>query len=245
MEENSKTRIAAIGDIHVKIGDRGKWKSFFEKTSQENDILLLCGDLTDTGDEEEAEILAEDLRSCSIPVVAVMGNHDHEKGRAKTLRNIIRSDNVHLLDGESVIINDVGIAGVKGFGGGFDRYMLSMFGEEAMKDFVQEAVDESLQLDRALARLEAQSDDIKKVAIMHYAPVKETVIGEPEPIFPFLGCSHLAEPLDRRNVAAAFHGHAHAGTMKGTTPGGVEVYNVSHQILEKEGYNNSCFVYEV
>ncbi|MDM1295682.1 hypothetical protein HX021_15430 [Sphingobacterium sp. N143] len=121
---------------------------------------------------------------------------------------------ITLLDGEAIVIENIGFVGVKGFGGGFDRYMLSMFGEEAMKNFVQEAVNESLLLDRALARLEQDHPEIQKVALMHYAPIAETVIGEPKEIYPFLGSSHLVEPLQRRKVAAAFHGHAHAGKFK-------------------------------
>jgi Icc-related predicted phosphoesterase len=176
--------------------------------------MVICGDLTDTGDESEAQILAEELRSCTIPVVAVLGNHDFEKGRHKLIRQIVQKENVHVLDGEAVVVGNIGFAGVKGFGGGFDNHMLSMFGEGAMKAFVQEAVDEALRLDRALARLDAEYHCDKKVAIMHYSPIKETVVGEPEVIWPFLGSSRLAEPLNRRDVAVAFHGHAHVGKLE-------------------------------
>ena len=115
-------------------------------------FLVIAGDLTDTGDEMEAEVLADELKSCTVPVVAVLGNHDFEKGRHKLIRQILLKAGVHILDGESVVIGDVGFAGVKGFGGGFDKHMLSFFGEGAMKAFVQEAVDEALHLDRALSR---------------------------------------------------------------------------------------------
>lgn len=244
-EQGKKVRIAAVADIHVKVGDQGKWVDFFKEVSENADVLLICGDLTDTGDEDEAELLAEDLKACSIPVVAVFGNHDCEKGREKMLRQIIRGTNVHVLDGESVVIEGVGFAGVKGFGGGFDKHMLSMFGEHAMKAFVQEAVNEALHLDRALARLEANPEPLKKIVVLHYAPIKETIKGEPEPIYPFLGSSHLAEPLNRRSVTAAFHGHAHAGMLEGETSGGVKVYNVSHQILMKSGFEKPYFIYEL
>ncbi|MBT1700682.1 metallophosphoesterase, partial [Fulvivirgaceae bacterium PWU4] len=151
-----------------------------------------------------------------------------------------------VLDGEAVVIKDIGFAGVKGFGGGFDNYMLSMFGEGAMKAFVQEAVDEALRLDRALARLDADHEHVsKKVALMHYSPIKETVIGEPEPIFPFLGSSRLSEPLNRRQVVAAFHGHAHVGTLEGKTSTGVRVFNVSKPILVKAGYKCPFYMLEV
>jgi Icc-related predicted phosphoesterase len=245
-EEEKKTRIAAVGDIHVKETDKGKWQEYFKEVSRQADILLICGDLTDTGDESEAQVLSEELRACTVPVIAVLGNHDFEKGRHKLIRQIVQKDNVHVLDGEAVVINDIGFAGVKGFGGGFDNYMLSMFGEGAMKAFVQEAVDEALRLDRALARLDADHDHVsKKVALMHYSPIKETVIGEPEPIFPFLGSSRLSEPLNRRQVVAAFHGHAHVGTLEGKTSSGIRVFNVSKPILIKAGYKCPFYMLEV
>jgi Icc-related predicted phosphoesterase len=234
--ENGKIRIAAVGDIHVREGDKGKWIEFFKEVSAKSDVLVIAGDLTDTGDEMEAQVLADELKSCTVPVVAVLGNHDYEKGRHKLIRQILLKQGVHILDGEAVVICGVGFAGVKGFGGGFDRSMLSFFGEGAMKAFVQEAVDEALHLDRALSRLNAEEAvDIKKIALLHYAPISETVIGEPESIFPFLGCSRLAEPLNRHKVFAAFHGHAHIGTFEGKTNDNVPVYNVSKPLLMKMG----------
>lgn len=235
MESVSGTRIAALADIHVRESDKGRWTDLFKDVSRNADILVIPGDLTDTGDEMEAEVLVEELKVCSIPVVAVLGNHDYEKGRHKLIRQILLKAGVHILDGEAVTIGNVGFAGVKGFGGGFDKQMLSFFGEGAMKAFVQEAVDEALHLDRALARLDADRSDVKKIAILHYSPIRDTVIGEPEAIFPFLGCSRLAEPLNRHKVAAAFHGHAHIGTLEGKTSGGISVYNVARPILQKEG----------
>lgn len=244
-EETKKIRIAAVGDIHIREGDKGKWAPCFKEASKTADVLIICGDLTDTGDEGEAQVLAEELKSCTIPVVGVLGNHDFEKGRHKLIRQMVQNDQVHILDGEAVVIKGIGFAGVKGFGGGFDRHMLSMFGEGAMKAFVQEAVDEALHLDRALARLDQEHDNIKKIAIMHYSPIESTVIGEPEAIFPFLGSSRLAEPLSRRKVVAAFHGHAHIGTLEGETSGGVKVFNVAKPILTKAGFEYPFFTYEV
>jgi Icc-related predicted phosphoesterase len=245
-EQGKITRIAAVGDIHVRENDKGKWQEYFKEVSKKAEVLLICGDLTDTGDEGEAQVLSEELRACSIPVVAVLGNHDFEKGRHKLIRQIVQKENIHVLDGEAIVIGDIGFAGVKGFGGGFDNHMLSMFGEGAMKAFVQEAVDEALRLDRALARLDAEHDHItRKIAIMHYSPIKETVIGEPEAIFPFLGCSRLSEPLNRREVAAAFHGHAHIGTMEGKTSSGVRVFNVSKPILTRAGYQCPFYLLEL
>ena len=244
-EENRKVKIAAVGDVHVKESDKGRWVACFKEVSKQADVLLICGDLTDTGDEGEAQILAEELKACSIPVVGVLGNHDYEKGRHKLIRQIMQNEGMHVLDGEAVVIEGVGFAGVKGFGGGFDQHMLSMFGEGAMKAFVQEAVDEALHLDRALARLDQENEGIKKIAVMHYAPIRKTVEGEAEAIFPFLGSSRLAEPLTRRQVVAAFHGHAHIGTLEGEAAGGVKVFNVAKPILLKAGYQNPFFLFEV
>ncbi|TCJ13775.1 metallophosphoesterase [Flaviaesturariibacter flavus] len=233
-EPTKKVRIAAVADIHVREHDTGKWGDYFKEASRQADILVIAGDLTDTGDESEAEVLVNELKHCSIPVVAVLGNHDYEKSRHKLIRQILLRADVNMLDGEAVVIKGVGFAGVKGFGGGFDNRMLSMFGEGAMKAFVQEAVDEALHLERALGRLDQEHQVDKKIAVMHYSPIRETVVGEPEAIFPFLGCSRLAEPLSRHGVLAAFHGHAHIGTLEGKTHDGIPVFNVAKPILNKE-----------
>lgn len=240
MAEREKLKIAALADIHMKTSEKGQWKDCFEEISDHADILALCGDLTDTGDEEEAQLLVEELKVVKIPIVGVLGNHDYEKGRQKLIRQILLDNGVTMLDGEAIVIKDIGFAGVKGFGGGFDRYMLSMFGEDGMKAFVQEAVQESLALDRALARLEQEHPNILKIALLHYAPIRETVEGEPVEIYPFLGSSHLAEPLQRRNVTAAFHGHAHAGKFNGTTQAGIPVYNVAIPVLHMH-YNETTY----
>lgn len=244
-ERAEKIKVAAVADIHVRENDKGKWIDYFKEISANADVLIIGGDLTDTGDEVEAQVLAEELRACTIPVVGVLGNHDHEKGRHKLIRRVLQSDRVHILDGEAVVIKGVGFAGIKGFGGGFDNHMLSMFGEGAMKAFVQEAVDEALHLERALTRLEQEQDGIPKIALMHYSPIAETIKGEPEVIYPFLGSSRLAEPLERKKVVAAFHGHAHAGKLEGQTANGVKVYNVAKHILLKAGYKQPYFVLEV
>ena len=244
-EAEKKVRIAAVADIHVKTTDKGIWAEYFREISKRADILLIGGDLTYTGDEAEAHTLSEELKNCNIPVVTVLGNHDHEKGRQKLIRQIVQNENVHVLDGEFVIFGNVGIAGIKGFGGGFDMHMLSLFGEEAMKSFVKEAVNEALSLDRALKRMDEENENIKKIVLMHYSPIKATIVGEPEQVFPFLGCSRLAEPLSRHKVTAVFHGHAHKGFHEGTTSDGIKVYNVAWSILQKAGYDVPVFVMEV
>lgn len=238
-------KVAAMADIHIKMNDRGKMKTIFEEVSHEADVLVICGDLTDTGDEDEAAILAEDLRALQIPVVGVLGNHDYEKGRQKIIKQILMENKMTILDGESTVLADIGFAGVKGFGGGFDQYMLSIFGEDMMKSFVHEVVNESLQLERALTRLDQEHPEIPKIALLHYAPIQETVVGEPEVLFPFLGSSRLAEPINRGNVFAAFHGHAHAGTLEGKTKEGIPVFNVAMPVLRKSKSDKCYYMLKV
>src|SRR5437588_2215124 len=234
-EQQTSIKIAAVGDLHTGQGDKGRWVELFSHASGEADVLLICGDLTDTGGEAEAETLVTELKACKIPVLAVLGNHDYEKSRQKLIRQIMQQAGVCMLDGESVVLKNVGFAGIKGFGGGFDKHMLSMFGEPAMKDFVQEAVNEALALDRAIFKLYQQDPEMRIVAMMHYSPIQSTIEGEPEVIYPFLGSSRLAEPFGKRKIAAAFHGHAHVGTLEGQTAEGVKVYNVALPVLKKNG----------
>ncbi|MGH8310223.1 MAG: metallophosphoesterase family protein [Steroidobacteraceae bacterium] len=194
------------------------------------DVLLLCGDLTDYGLTEEAQILAQELKaSVRIPMVGVLGNHDYEAGHEQEIRSILGDAGVKLLDGEACEIHGVGFAGVKGFVGGFDRGTLGAWGESAIKRFVQEAHDEAIKLESALARLRTPH----RVAILHYSPVRSTVEGEPLEIYAFLGTSRLEEPLDRYPVDAVFHGHAHNGSPDGRTRTGIPVYNVALPLLRK------------
>lgn len=244
MERNNKTKIAAIADLHVKVGQQGHYQSLFQEISKNADVLLICGDITDTGDEKEAAILCNELIHLTVPAVSVLGNHDYEKGRQKIIKKTLQEHHITVLDGEAAVVEGVGFAGIKGFGGGFDQFMLSIFGEEMMKQFVNEVVVESLQLDRALLRLEQDHPELPKIALMHYAPITETVFGEPEQLYPFLGSSHLAEPLARRQVTAAFHGHAHAGKLKGQTPTGIPVFNVALPVIQRAKSATPYFLYQ-
>ena len=223
-------RVAALGDLHMKEDAAGYYKSLFLELNEDADILCLCGDLTDFGRTKEAENLAEDLRNLKIPVVAVLGNHDYECGQPEEVSRILRQAGVSMLGESTHIHKGIGFAGVKGFGGGFGRRMLGAFGEPAVKAFVQETIDECHKLEIALRSLHTE----KKIVVLHYAPVEDTVIGEPEQIFPYLGCSRLAETIDRYDITAVVHGHAHRGTFRGATPKGVPVFNVAVGI-EKEG----------
>jgi Icc-related predicted phosphoesterase len=226
----STLRIAAIGDMHISKSSQGKFQALFSQISGSADVLVLCGDFTDYGLADEAKILARELTtSVKIPVVAVLGNHDYESGQEAEISQILRDAGVAVLDGEAVEIHGVGFAGVKGFAGGFGRGALGPWGEQAIKHFVQAAVDESLKLEAALARLRTQ----RRVALLHYAPIRATVEGEPPEIYPYLGSSRLEEPINRYRVSAVFHGHAHRGAPEGRTSVGVPVYNVAMPLLAR------------
>lgn len=221
-------RIAAVADIHVKKTSAGALQPLFTKITESADVLLLCGDLTDYGTEEEAKILAKEITTAlRIPVLAVLGNHDFESNQEKEVVRILTDAGVVILDGDSYELHGVGFAGVKGFAGGFGRRALGAWGEPIIKSFVHESVNESLKLEAALARLRTD----QKIALLHYSPIQATVTGEPPEIMPFLGSSRLEEPLDRYRVNAVFHGHAHRGALEGRTKGDAPVYNVAMALL--------------
>jgi Icc-related predicted phosphoesterase len=226
-------RIAALGDLHYghTSGQTRQTaiKAMLDRLGEHADMLVLCGDLTDSGTEEEARLLAKDLSPIGVPVVAVLGNHDLESGQERIIVEVLQAAGVHVLDGDATEVLDVGFAGVKGFAGGFGRGALGAWGEPVIKMFVQEAVNEALKLERALARLRTRS----RIALLHYSPVRATVEGEPLEIFPYLGSSRLEDPLSRFPVDAIFHGHAHNGQPEGRTTIGTPVYNVSAPLLLK------------
>jgi Icc-related predicted phosphoesterase len=231
-------RIAAVGDIHVSKTSQGAFQPVFAQITASADVLLLCGDFTDYGMPEEARILARELSAVKIPVIAVLGNHDYEGGKQDEIRQILTDAGTTVLDGEATEVHGVGFAGVKGFAGGFGRGALGPWGELAVKQFVQEAVDESLKLEAALARLRTQ----RRVAVLHYSPIRGTVEGEPPEIFPYLGSSRLEEPINRYRVSAVFHGHAHRGTAEGRTSAGVPVYNVAMPLLARLNPNRPPYL---
>lgn len=224
-------RIAALGDIHHgKSAVQGSLQPLFSQITDAADILVLCGDLTDFGQPDEARALAREITSSlKIPSVAVLGNHDFESGQEAEVAKILTDAGVSVLDGDTVEFHGVGFAGIKGFCGGFGRRALGPWGENIIKQFVREAVDEALKLESALARLRTQ----RLVALIHYAPIQATVEGEPLEIYPFLGCSRLEEPIGRFPVSAVFHGHAHRGQPEGRTVSNVPVYNVSAALMKE------------
>ncbi|HSK79520.1 MAG TPA: metallophosphoesterase [Thermoanaerobaculia bacterium] len=227
--KNGMLRIGALGDLHyTRNPEPTPVRELLTQAGREADVLLLCGDLTDHGLPEEAHALAREIHaSVSIPVVAVLGNHDFEGGQEEEIKKILGEGGIRVLDGDACEVEGVGFAGVKGFCGGFGKRALGPWGERIIKEFVREAVDEALKLESALARLRVKS----RIAVLHYSPIQETVEGEPVEIFPFLGSSRLEEPINRYKVHAVFHGHAHRGRPEGKTATGVPVYNVSVQLL--------------
>jgi uncharacterized protein len=224
-------RIAAVADLHGHKGQAGEYRQLLADMAAESDVILLAGDITNLGLPEEAENLAADFTSVRVPILAVLGNHDHHSGQQADVKRILGTAGVKFLDDEAFELHGVGFAGVKGFGGGFSQYMLSAFGEDTTKHFVTEAVNEALALENSLKGLATS----KIVVAMHYSPVAETVQGESPEIFPFMGCSRLAETIDRFEVAAVFHGHAHHGAARGRTPRGIPVYNCCLEVMRRAG----------
>jgi uncharacterized protein len=222
---------AAVGDLHVREDRTSLYRELFAEMSTKAEVLVLCGDLTDVGKPREAEVLAEDLRACSIPIVGVLGNHDYESDQAEEVEKILKAAGMHLLNGQSYETNGVAFVGVKGFVGGFGRRMLASFGEAVLKTFVAESVKEAMRLENAMRAVGTE----RAVVVLHYAPIADTVEGEPLEIFPFLGSSRLSETIDRFKVSAVVHGHAHHGRYQGHTPRGAPVYNVAFPVEKSTG----------
>src|SRR5713226_5090978 len=216
-------RVAALADLHCTKMSKGAFQPLFAKVAESADLLLIAGDLTDYGLPEEARVLARELTTLRIPAVAVLGNHDFESAKEGEIRQILVDGGLTVLDGDACEILGVGIAGVKGFGGGFGQRALGPWGENIIKQFVRTAVDEALKLEAALGRLRSS----RLVTLLHYAPIQQTVEGEPLEIYPFLGSSRLEEPIGRYPVSFVLHGHAHRGQPDGETGRGTRVFNVS------------------
>jgi len=230
-EEEREITVAGLGDLHASEDtDRGL-RELFREISERADVLALCGDLTNLGTPGEARALARDLESCRVPVVAVLGNHDHECGQVEEVEHILKDAGIRFLEDKVCRIHGVGFVGVKGFAGGFERRMLGPFGEPAIKAFVAEAENEAMRLERSLCALDAE----RVVVVLHYAPIAATVAGEPSEIFPFLGSSRLGDTIDRFKVSLVLHGHAHHGTYAGKTPKGVPVYNCAATVPKDGG----------
>ncbi|HEX5950963.1 MAG TPA: metallophosphoesterase [Actinomycetota bacterium] len=228
-------RVAAVGDVHVGGDSAGMLREHLATVPERADLLLLAGDLTKAGEVEEAQVLAAELQTLEIQTVAVLGNHDHHADRPDEIAAVLRDVGVVVLEGDGVQVDtpdgSVGIAGVKGFGGGFAGANGTEFGEPEMKAFVRHSKERAVALEQALGSL---GTDVR-IALTHYAPVRDTLQGEPPELFPFLGSYLLAEAIDRAGCDLAVHGHAHRGTEHGVTAGGVTVRNVAQTVL-RQGY---------
>jgi Icc-related predicted phosphoesterase len=223
-------RLAAAADLHGRADQHGRFRELVRAVNGEAEGLVLAGDLTDHGTVAEAETLAEALALLRVPCAAVLGNHDFEGNQVREIVRILSEVKIEVLDGDHAVFDRrLGIAGVKGFAGGFEQGMLQAFGEPMVKAFVQEAVNEALKLEAALAQLEIT----KKVVLMHYAPIAATVEGEATELKAFLGTTRLTVPCDAFGALAVFHGHAHHGATEGRTPKGIPVYNVAMPVLRR------------
>jgi Icc-related predicted phosphoesterase len=227
--------VAAIGDVHVGPDSAGSLRRQLASVPDRADLLLIAGDLTKSGALEEAEVVAAELQGLSIQVVAVLGNHDHHSDRPAEIADVLRDVGVAVLEGDSIRVDtpngSIGVAGVKGFGGGFAGTNAAEFGEPEMKAFVRHSKERAEALESALASL----DTDVRIALLHYAPVRETLQGEPPEIFPFLGSFLFGEAVDRAGADLVVHGHAHRGIEHGLTPGGVHVRNVAQTVI-RQGY---------
>ncbi|AFM23157.1 putative phosphoesterase, ICC [Desulfomonile tiedjei DSM 6799] len=230
--------LAGMADLHFKRNSQGSLKQVFLEISREADVLLLCGDITEAGYIEEARALVDELKALSnFPVIAVLGNHDFEQGKETEIRKLFRRSGMMVLDGETCEFYGVGFAGVKGFGGGFGNRALQPWGEQIIKQFVNAAIKEATSLESALAKLRTK----RKIVLLHYSPIRETVRGEDQEIFPYLGSSRLEDPLNRYSITAVFHGHSHHGTHEGKTANGTPVYNVALGVLARNFPENPFY----
>lgn len=228
--KKATVRLAAVGDIHYTRASHGTLQPLCSQVTESADVLLLCGDIIDYGSPEEARLFTKELlTTVKIPILAVLGNHEYESGKQDEVQQIFADAGILVLDGDAHEVYGIGFAGVKGFAGGFGEYALQAWGEETLKRLVHDAVNETLKLESALAKLRTTH----RIVILHYSPLRTTVAGEPMEIFAFLGSSRLEEPLNRYPVTVVFHGHAHRGAPEGQTKGGVPVYNVAMPLLRR------------
>lgn len=220
-----------MADVHCHEQVRGRLASELATVNERADVLVFPGDLTLIGHASEARIFVEEVRAVRIPIIAILGNHDHELDQEGAITDLLRSHRIRVLDGTSTVLSlnssSVGFVGVKGFCGGFGRHLVAPFGEQPLKSFLKAGLREAHKLEEALRGLQADY----RVVVLHYAPIKETLVGESPELFPFLGSSSLCHPVDQLGADVVFHGHAHYGTHFGRTPRGTPVYNVARTLV--------------
>lgn len=229
----TEIRVAAVGDVHVDSDVVGKYRPALEELPDLADVLLLAGDLTRHGSIEEARCVATEFGGLAVPVVAVLGNHDYHCDAVAEVTAILTDAGITVLECSETVLDcrgiRLGIAGVKGFGGGFAGHCLAEFGEPEIKAFIRHTQASAAGFGEALRSVDCDL----LVGLTHYAPVVDTLAGEPPEIYPFLGSYLLGEAIDSAPVVLAVHGHAHAGTERGTTPGGIRVRNVAHPVIRQ------------
>jgi Icc-related predicted phosphoesterase len=234
-------KIAATADLHFTGSRHGALLDQLSSVRDSADVLVIAGDLTNFGLPEEMEPLLNVVVRSRIPTIAVLGNHDYESGRQAELTRMLTSAGIKVLDGTAYERDGVGFAGTKGFVGGFGRGVLTAFGEQEIKQFVQASIDEALKLERAMSQLRAK----KRVVVLHYSPIAATVQGEAVEIYPFLGTSRLAEVVDRHGADLVLHGHAHHGHPEGRTTAGVPVHNVAITLLQTQQPPSAYRVFDI
>jgi len=234
-------RIAAVADLHYSPQNYDKIREQMTRVRDDADVLVIAGDMTNYGRREVMDSLLTMLSRLRIPIVAVLGNHDYESGQQEELAKMMTSEGIKVLDGSGYERDGVGFAGTKGFLGGFGRGVLTAFGEPEVKNFVQFSIDEALKLERAMSQLRTE----RRVVVLHYAPIPDTVKGEPLEIYPYLGNSRLAEVVDRHGANLVLHGHAHHGSPDGKTTAGIPVHNVALSILQAHGVPTPYRLFEV
>ncbi|MGW1952891.1 metallophosphoesterase family protein [Streptomyces sp. NPDC001920] len=227
-------RIAAVGDIHMGPDSKGRLRPSFETLPECADVLLLAGDLTRHGTPEEARVVAHEIEGLAVPVVAVLGNHDHHADCPEEITAVLEDAGARVLEGQATVVGNggarIGVAGTKGFGGGFVGRCAGEFGEPIMKEFVRYSRRRADTLRESLQELAGQDCDVR-IALTHFSPVPDTLAGEPPEIYPFLGSYLLAEAIDTAGADLAVHGHAHLGSEHGMTSGGVKVRNVAQPVI--------------
>jgi Icc-related predicted phosphoesterase len=223
-------RIAATADLHFAAQNATALRGQLDKVRDQADLLVVAGDLTNYGKPAEMEPLLNTMVRLRIPIVVVLGNHDYESDQQAELMRMMTAEGIKVLDGSAYERDGVGFAGTKGFVGGFGRGVLTAFGEAEIKTFVRASIDEALKLERAMAQLRT----LKRVVVLHYAPIAATIEGEAPEISPFLGTSRLAEVIDRHGADLVVHGHAHNGKLDGRTTAGIPVHNVAITLLQSQ-----------
>ena len=224
--------MAAVGDLHASEDHRDRLALSLAEAARDVDVILLAGDLTTHGLPEEASVLADGCRGLSVPVVAVLGNHDHHAGRADEIASSLEGAGAIVLERDHRVLElaglEVGIVGVKGFVGGFTGAEIPDFGEPLLREVYAETGREVEALE---AGLEAIAGCDRRLVLLHYAPVSETIVGEPEGIWAFLGSGRMAVPVGAHRPDVVFHGHAHHGRPSGAI-GAVPVYNVARPVID-------------